>query len=38
MQYKLLIVDDDKALVKMLENYFTINLFNIQCYARRETP
>ena len=24
MQYKLLIVDDDKALVKMLENYFTM--------------
>ncbi len=36
MQYKLLIVDDDKALVKMLENYFTIKNYDVQSAATGE--
>jgi len=30
MQYKLLIVDDDKALVKMLGDYFTIKNYDVR--------
>ena len=33
MQYKLLIVDDDKALVKMLENYFTMKNYDVRSAA-----
>lgn len=33
MQYKLLIVDDDKALVKMLDNNFTIKNYDVRSAA-----
>lgn len=36
MQYRLLIVDDDPALLKMLENYFTIKGYEVRCAATGE--
>ena len=33
MQYKLLIVDDDKALAKMLDNNFTIKNYDVRSAA-----
>lgn len=36
MQYKLLIVDDDQALVKMLENYFTMKGYDVRNAATGE--
>ena len=33
MKYKLLVVDDDRALVKMLENYFTMKNYDVRSAA-----